>query len=991
MALVGSEKSYTKIFFVLSQLFMLLAVWSLIDEGIIRRPWRDYQAEFIRLERQVAEQAFKKANEEYKTAGGDAKLVELSRALEKAQTDKTEDEYLQLTASLKGKQTILDDKILDVKFKKSILDNYYYEYKHAMQHGEEFAAKKKRYEDLDAEILRLSAANVNEAKGLKLEQDKLAAYDEKIANLDKQIADLLKGSKDAQDKIDAIDLRTYDIAQVVVSDYGIEGNIYWGRVDRCQTCHVAVDKSGYEDVATAFNLQVLPDEIAVADAIKKDPTLRGRVIPEKSKTIDGTFGQVKDKRFYQVMYGTHPRRQELFGKHPVEQFGCTTCHGGDGRGLRIQDDGEHHKRGFAFGHIDKAHATHHHGIEPLLRGKQMESNCLSCHNGEIFINGAQSLSKGARLFVELGCQGCHLVKGYDGLHKIGPELNKVGAKVDAVWLVDWLKNPHNYMPNTRMPNFDLSDDDIVSVASFLTANTQAHKLAAQMTLKGNAENGKKVFDTVGCRGCHATEMNEATMASRGRGPNLSRVAAKVSASSWIYDWIKNPKNYSEHARMPSLRLSDSEAADITSYLATMSPDYKNEIQTRSSGLAAKVDGTNQDLIRQGKKVMTERGCYACHLVNGFEGMDRIGPELTAEAVKEPTVFDFGDAMKHDFVFTDVEGKKVLVGHHEEEPGQETASIHASIQKPEGIDAVTNLEETWQSWVRNKIKYPLSIYKHERAVLKMPQFNIRDDEADALLAFIKGLQGRIIPDKYNDSLNEFKKKEIAGERLASQYNCMGCHAVGDFGGDINNYIEANHDYAGSKSRYYPPELTRVGEKVRPEWLHEFLKSPWKYRPAAFVRMPTFGFDGAQLNTLTDYFAGMSHVQTGISDLGYHLDNDLAKIGQTLTGKDIYNCFSCHLLNGAVPGEDSAVYAPDFATIRPRLQLDFIPNWIKGPVNYQKFVVMPAFLASKDEAFPDFFGGDPQKQLEALRAYILSVGTDEIIRKDDKHIGSADGGH
>ncbi len=991
MALVGSEKSYTKIFFVLSQLFMLLAVWSLIDEGIIRRPWKSYQDEFNRLERQVAEQALKKADDDFNAAGGEAKLVELNKALELAQTEKTSDEFAKLTGTLKTKQIALDDKILDVKFKKSILDNYYYEYKHAMQHGEEFEAKKKRYEGLNAEVIRLTDVNKHEALQLKADKDKLAAYDDKITGLDKQISELLKGMKEAQDKIDAINVRTYDITQVVVSDYGIEGNIYWGRVDRCQTCHVAVDKPGYEDVATALNLQVLPDEKAVEAAIKKDPSLRGRVIPEKGTTIDKTLGQVKDKHFYQVMFGTHVRRQELFGKHPVEKFGCTACHGGDGRGLRIQDDGEHHERGFAFGDLDKAHATHHHGIEPMLRGKQMESNCLSCHNGEIFINGAQSLSKGARLFVELGCQGCHLAKGYDGLHKIGPELNKVGAKVDPVWLVDWIKNPHNYMPNTRMPNFNLSDDDIIAVASFLTSQTQPHQLAAQMTLKGDVENGKKVFNTVGCRGCHATEMNDTTMISRGRGPNLSRVAAKVRGSTWIYDWIKNPKNYSEHARMPSLRLSDSEAADITAYLATMSPEYKNEIQTRSGGLAGKVDGTNQTLITQGKKVMTERGCYACHLIKGFESFDRIGPELTSEANKEPTVFDFGDAMKHGFTFTDVEGKKVLVAHNKEEPGQETTSIHAAIQKSSGIDAVTNLEETWQSWIRNKIKYPLSIYKHERAVLKMPQFNIRDDEADALLAFIKGLQGRVIPDKYNDSLNEFKKKEIAGERLASQYNCMGCHAVGDFGGDINNYIEANYDYSGSKSRYYPPELTHVGEKVRPEWLHEFLKSPWKYRPAAIVRMPTFGFDGDQLNTLANYFAGLSHVQTGISDLGYHLDPEITKIGQSLTGKDIYNCFSCHLLNGVTPGDDVAVYAPDFATMRPRLQFNFIPLWIKGPVNYQKFAVMPAFLASKDEAFPDFFGGDPQKQLDALRAYIFSVGTDEIIRKDDKHLGSADAGH
>jgi mono/diheme cytochrome c family protein len=253
-----------------------------------------------------------------------------------------------------------------------------------------------------------------------------------------------------------------------------------------------------------------------------------------------------------------------------------------------------------------------------------------------------------------------------------------------------------------------------------------------------------------------------------------------------------------------------------------------------------------------------------------------------------------------------------------------------------------------------------------------------------------LRNRTIPEKYNASLNQDEQKVIAGQRIVSQYNCMGCHAVGDFGGDIDTWIEEHYDSAASKQRYYPPELTHVGEKIRPEWLRQFLKSPWKYRPAAVVRMPTFGFENAQIDRLTDYFAGMSRQAVHLSDVDYQIDPELAHIGQTLTGKDVYNCFSCHLLNGATPGDDPAVYAPDFATMRPRLQFDFIPKWIQNPVGYQKFAVMPAFLKSKDEAFPDYFEGDPAKQLNALREFIFSVGSDEIIRKQDQHLGSQDGG-
>src|SRR5207237_2545836 len=38
---------------------------------------------------------------------------------------------------------------------------------------------------------------------------------------------------------------------------------------------------------------------------------------------------------------------------------------------------------------------------------------------------------------------------------------------------------------------------------------------------------------------------------------------------WIYNWVKKPKAYYADAPMPSLRLTDAEAADITAFLLTL--------------------------------------------------------------------------------------------------------------------------------------------------------------------------------------------------------------------------------------------------------------------------------------------------------------------------------------------------------------------------------------------------------------------------------------
>lgn len=947
MALAGAEKSYSKFFFVISQIFILISLYALVDEAVVRRPWKHFQQESNQLEMQLAEKEYQDILLKYKTDKTDEQIQKLELELENAVVAKESDKFEKLTDTLAKLQIKYDDDELEIKFNKSILDNYYYEYKHALQTGHDYEVKKKRYFDLEKKIKDAQEKLKTSEMELKSYKDKIAVYDHKIADIDKKIEELKLPIEQALQKIKNISLRQNEIQQIVVANYGIQGNIYWGRVDRCQTCHTGVDKDGLEDVVKAYQLQVVPDEKAHAEAVKKDPTRKSFYVTESQK------------KYLQTMYGTHPKRAELFGKHPIATFGCTSCHGGDGRALNI--------KGEVFGHEDKAHATHHHAIEPLLRGKQMESNCLGCHNGQINVPGAPTLTKGISLFVDLGCNGCHLIKGYENLHKIGPNLNKVASKVKKEWIVDWIKNPKEYMPNSRMPHFNLKDDEVVAVASFLLSNSRnfEHKLKHSL-VSGNAENGKKLFGTIGCQGCHSADDSQETFSVRSRASNLSRLAAKITSAEWVYDWIKEPNNYSPHARMPSLRLTDQEAADITAYLMALSPDYENKIASRSAALAHQVDLENEKLIASGKKIIENRGCYACHDIKGFEGFDKIGPELTALALKENFEFDFGDAMAEHTTFKDEFGSLVTVTHHPETAGQPASELN----KTEGNNRHSNLVESWQAWVRNKLRYPTTIFKHERAELKMPNFNLSDDELDSLLSFLRGLQKKEIPLAFDSSSQPFMKDVIAGQRVVAQYNCQGCHSISGFGAEINAHIAKN--VGADTPQFYPPSLEHVGEKIRTEWLHRFLKNPTVYRPALTVRMPSFSVDEKEINTLIRYFAGLSKVNYQLTVPEYTLSAENIEVAKTISGPEAYNCFSCHLLHGKAPGEDKTNWAPDFANMKERVQHDFFVKWIKNPAAYQKFAVMPGFLNSDAEAHPDYLGGKADKQLEALRDYILYQG-------------------
>ncbi|GIT40959.1 MAG: hypothetical protein Ct9H300mP9_8090 [Candidatus Neomarinimicrobiota bacterium] len=43
----------------------------------------------------------------------------------------------------------------------------------------------------------------------------------------------------------------------------------------------------------------------------------------------------------------------------------------------------------------------------------------------------------------------------------------MGSKVSAEWLFNWLKQPHDYMASTRMPNLRLSDQEAKDLTAYL--------------------------------------------------------------------------------------------------------------------------------------------------------------------------------------------------------------------------------------------------------------------------------------------------------------------------------------------------------------------------------------------------------------------------------------------------------------------------------------------------------------------------------------------
>jgi len=107
--------------------------------------------------------------------------------------------------------------------------------------------------------------------------------------------------------------------------------------------------------------------------------------------------------------------------------------------------------------------------------EKKEAEILADYFTKVFLNdqwdnyqidkSIESINKGKKLFDELGCIGCHIIGDSGGY--VGPNLNNAGDRLKAGWIAAWLKNPQAHNPETIQPNYNLSDEQIKYLTSYL--------------------------------------------------------------------------------------------------------------------------------------------------------------------------------------------------------------------------------------------------------------------------------------------------------------------------------------------------------------------------------------------------------------------------------------------------------------------------------------------------------------------------------------------
>jgi len=173
------------------------------------------------------------------------------------------------------------------------------------------------------------------------------------------------------------------------------------------------------------------------------------------------------------------------------------------------------------------------------------------------------------LFDRYRCLSCHQIGDRGGDISTAP-LTAEGSKVKKDWLVDYLLLSFTIRPilTDRMPVFRMSREEATTLAQafgtfYLDPAIPEDPFDGQPASSRDPEEGKRLYDTLGCRACHI-------LGDKGGyyGPPLTEAGRRLKPG-WTYTWLKGPQKWRADVRCPSYGLSDTDALRLTSYLQTL--------------------------------------------------------------------------------------------------------------------------------------------------------------------------------------------------------------------------------------------------------------------------------------------------------------------------------------------------------------------------------------------------------------------------------------
>lgn len=527
------------------------------------------------------------------------------------------------------------------------------------------------------------------------------------------------------------------------------------------------------------------------------------------------------------------------------------------------------------------------------------------------------LQAGDVLINELRCFACHEGHSRSALpEKLAPDLRGVGSRIAPDFLRQFLATPAKAHAGTSMPDVlaiypvDQRDQAAEALTHFLVSQS-SEAIVAVSPASGHpavamAEEGSRLFHTVGCVACHGPQdltltglkdlpQNEQPVSgdgdeegevSPGSGfapvmVSISHVAAKYNPAS-LSRFLFEPLRIRPGGRMPDMKLTPSESAAIAAYL------------TRNSTTVAQPLTPDPILVEKGRLLFGKLNCAACHALPGFTAAPRIpSPSQIGEArgclsetsdgaprysLERPqreaisAVWLAVSAGAADGSLSDEPERialskqlalfRCIACHARDDYGGVHDAHNSFFQGSEpklGDDGripppLTLVGAKLQpAWLKRVLFDGESVrpYMSTRmpqyggtGLHQLPELFRRLDQLEGAALQIPDVKSRRAEDREEEKLFRAAGRELLGDKGA---NCIACHTFNGKSAQVNQGLDLLTSY----------------ERLQPAWFNAYLRNPGSFR--ARTVMPTAWPDGRAV--FTNILEGQTERQ--IASIWYYL--------------------------------------------------------------------------------------------------------------------------
>lgn len=410
-------------------------------------------------------------------------------------------------------------------------------------------------------------------------------------------------------------------------------------VDRCITCHVALQLPHFSPtkIARDINGKMVLDAEGEPVQIPNEDYIWSRLDEEVKRLRESGDDSAADRleslktvfvdgKTYDVtkVLQAHPlmgRETVPFQYHPIEEYGCISCHNGNGRSVQTE-----RAHGPVF---DGEYETEYRGFVPqfLEKDEKNDPEFASVFNdkpGHDLLFQVNPLYVGA--LIQAKCVQCHLTS-QDKLEYAGSstqdvirvrekelEMIEKGYNLDKKALLSLIELKNSLVSKGYDKTLSLYNEKL---KDFSRPSAELDQIQAQVTFLKNhpqealAEVQKQIEGLVGP--IDASNVTDKTLDSfinenlkRAPSGSLFQKASQISLQNGIDQHLQDLRQ--------SLPLAVKDQADLT--LLTSDIDrLTNEYQ-------------------RGRELFISQACYACHRISGIS-RGGVGPELTKEGNSYP--------------------------------------------------------------------------------------------------------------------------------------------------------------------------------------------------------------------------------------------------------------------------------------------------------------------------------------------------------------------